>query len=396
MIGTKPGIFVSSTFFDLREHRQMLKHFIEGELGCTAFLFEDPAFPINPDATTVQNCKDRVEKNADILILIVGARYGYIDKDSAKSVTNIEYLAARAKGVPIYVFVEATVLNYLAIWRDNPNADFSKFVDTPLLFQFVDQIRQVDSVWTREFSKASEVVDTLRTQLAYLFQDALDARRRLRGDVDQWLARTLSGEALRLAIDRPKAWEYRLFAACLRDEVCKRAARRREHKTGIALGFTQYVPVAEYPRWVGNRLHEIERATDQLNLLFERELQQAFGSPGKPGDAREIVFVAAQIGAIYESTIEWAQSVRRHRFNSVFEKAVAAFAHFSDDLIEAVEAFGPRALAEIDAALACEAMDGEKKTVKLTLTMDLSNVDEYRRESRAAFDRIESGDFEPD
>jgi hypothetical protein len=396
MIGKRPGVFVSSTFFDLREHRQMLKRFIEDELGCSAFLFEDASFPINPDATTIQNCRDRINNNADVLVLIVGSRYGYIDKDAAKSVTNVEYLTARAKGIPVYVFVDPVILNYISFWRENPTADFSKFVDTPLLFEFVERVRRTDGVWTKEFRDAREIVEILRIQLAYLFQDALDARLKLRCDSDQLLTRMLSGESLRIAIYRPELWEYRLFAMCLMDEVSRVEAKRREHKTGIALGFSSYVPVSEYGTWVNNRLHEIQRAIDQLNVLFERELRQALGPPGTAGNAREIAFVAKQVAAVYESTIDWAQSIRRHRVNKVVEGAVAEFAKLSDSLIEEVERFGPSILEQIDGAIARLKAGNSGPPLDVTLSIRLSNHDRFSRENAAALSRIQSGDCKMD
>ena len=83
---------VSSTFYDLRQIRADLTEFIVDELGYEPLLSELNSFPVDPDATTIENCRRRVEEHADILILVVGGRYGSIDADTAKSITNIEYL----------------------------------------------------------------------------------------------------------------------------------------------------------------------------------------------------------------------------------------------------------------------------------------------------------------
>jgi Domain of unknown function (DUF4062) len=72
-------------------------------------------FPINPDFGPVDNCIKVVQEGADILILIVGTRYGSTN-DQGKSITNLEFLAARSRGIPIYVFVMRTVLEILPIW----------------------------------------------------------------------------------------------------------------------------------------------------------------------------------------------------------------------------------------------------------------------------------------
>src|SRR4051794_26361281 len=101
-----PGVMVSSTFYDLKQVRLDLTRFIADDLGYTPLLSELPSFPVDPDLDTIENCRARVERDADIFVLIVGARYGSIDSATLKSVTNLEFLSARQKGIPIFAFIE--------------------------------------------------------------------------------------------------------------------------------------------------------------------------------------------------------------------------------------------------------------------------------------------------
>ena len=78
-MNSAPALMVSSTFYDLRQVRTDLAHFISDELGYVALLSELDSFPVDPDINTVENCRTRVERYADILVLIVGGRYGSID-----------------------------------------------------------------------------------------------------------------------------------------------------------------------------------------------------------------------------------------------------------------------------------------------------------------------------
>ena len=94
-----PSVFVSSTFYDLKQIRADLKDFIT-TLGLTPVISEYDSFPIDPTLPAVENCLKAVDENADIFVLIIGGRYGTI-KQHGKSVTNMEYLKARAKGIPI-------------------------------------------------------------------------------------------------------------------------------------------------------------------------------------------------------------------------------------------------------------------------------------------------------
>jgi Domain of unknown function (DUF4062) len=199
-----PAVMVSSTFYDLHQMRADLLDFLQDEMGYRPLLSEYPSFPIDPDADTIENCRRRVEEDADILVLVIGGRYGYVDSTSDKSVTNLEYLAARAKGIPIYVFVDRDVTAIPPVWRSNPDSDFSAAVDDARLFEFVEQVRSKDRVWSQEFGRAQNIIAALRVQFAHLMSQGLQWRMRLRGQPLHHL-RGLHGEALRLALEQPMA-----------------------------------------------------------------------------------------------------------------------------------------------------------------------------------------------
>ena len=92
----KPVVFVSSTCYDLKHVREELKSFFEENYGFHTMLSEFDSFPIDPCKGTFENCIENVDKSADIFVLIIGTRYGYIT-DSGKSITNLEYLHAKEK-----------------------------------------------------------------------------------------------------------------------------------------------------------------------------------------------------------------------------------------------------------------------------------------------------------
>ena len=116
-----PTVFISSTCYDLGHIRKDLKSFIEDDLGYDVMISEDSSFPIDPTKGTLDNCLNVVEKRADILVLIIGSRYGSLT-DSGKSITNLEYIKAKDSGIPIYAFVNKSILDMLPVWKDNPNA----------------------------------------------------------------------------------------------------------------------------------------------------------------------------------------------------------------------------------------------------------------------------------
>src|ERR1035441_2409668 len=157
--GYAPSVFVSSTCYDLSQVRADLKRFLEG-MGLDPVLSEMPVFPVSPQIGPVENCLRAVRERADIFVLIVGARYGTQGK-SGKSITNMEYLEAKGKGVPVYIFVLKQVLSMLPIWKTNPLADYESVVDTPKLFEFVENLRSSQDHWVFEFEEVANITDEL-------------------------------------------------------------------------------------------------------------------------------------------------------------------------------------------------------------------------------------------
>lgn len=61
------------------------------DYGVQAMLSEFDSFPIDPCVGTFENRLNNVDNVADIFMLIIGTRYGFIT-DSGKSVTNDEVI----------------------------------------------------------------------------------------------------------------------------------------------------------------------------------------------------------------------------------------------------------------------------------------------------------------
>jgi hypothetical protein len=182
-------------------------------------LSEFSSFPINPNLGAIENCLASVKGKADIFVLVVGGRYGS-ETENEKSVTNLEYLEAKVKGIPRYVFVQKSILTAFLVWQKNRSGDFSGFVDSSKLFEFVESLYDPkEKNWVFSFESAQDIIIILRTQLAYLFMDALTIRAKVLGcDLSEAL-KDLSSAALLLVVQKPFAWEYRLFSRVLCDEI---------------------------------------------------------------------------------------------------------------------------------------------------------------------------------
>ncbi|MBI2817051.1 MAG: DUF4062 domain-containing protein [Acidobacteria bacterium] len=149
-----------------------MRQFLTG-LGLDPMVSEYNSFPVNPDLGTIDNCLNAVETRADTFILIVGGRYGSL-ADGGKSVTNLEYQTANAKGIPAYVFVMRSILDIVPVWKANQSGNFGHVVDSVKVFEFVEKLRQTGEEWVFPFEHAQDIFDVLRNQLAYLFMDSLE------------------------------------------------------------------------------------------------------------------------------------------------------------------------------------------------------------------------------
>jgi hypothetical protein len=376
MRGEVPTLMVSSTYYDLRELRQQLGVFVERDLGYRVLISESSDFPIDPDAEAIENCRRRVEQNADALVLVIGGRYGHVESASGRSVTNLEYLGARAKGIPIFAFIENRTLILHDEWSKSSGGQRDALegtVDDSRLFQFVHEVRSGDSVWMIPFDHAAEIILSLRAQLAYQMQAGLDLLRGLRTSPERDFLRGLTGSTLRLALDKPQAWEFRLFAQALRDEIEESQELRRQYDLRIVFGSNESVADADFPTWSQLRMSELSRNIQIASRLVNETLLEALGPPGTPGSAPKIVSVARNLGRVYRDAIEWAARVRRvHPESDDFGELVEALAATSSEIVVKLGKWAANLGSEIEDALMESKrvpVGGQPKHVLLTLVL---------------------------
>ena len=92
-------VFVSSTYQDLQEERQM----------SIAALLNKGCFPVGMEYFPAANEEQmavikRLIDGCDYYILIIGGKYGSVDEKTGKSYTQLEYEYAISKGIPVAAF----------------------------------------------------------------------------------------------------------------------------------------------------------------------------------------------------------------------------------------------------------------------------------------------------
>ena len=385
-----PTVMVSSTFYDLTQIRQDLNVFLANELGYEPLLSEHKSFPIDPGLDTVENCRRRVEEQADILILVVGTRYGSIDDKTDKSITNIEYLTAKAKSIPIYTFVDERIIHMLPVWKTNPDADYSEVVDTPRLFEFVDSIRSVDKAWVLSFDTAQDIVAALRSQFAYLVHKLLKLNTMLEGSPLTSHLPEFGPRSLRLALEKPYLWEYLLLFQVWQERVDKLSQDVEDYRAGFTIGVSEDVVPDAAVDWLQTRMHELQNMTQSFTRLVNSEVPKAFGPAGEPPDVVRILWAARKFGEILEFALKWSQRVRCARVHAPFDESARIVSEFMDDLVDQLCLFPGSNIERLVEARATAATGGTQ-TLEMIFTLRLSHVERFDAALAEAAERYGGG-----
>lgn len=325
------SIFVSSTCFDLKSLREHLRSEISS-WGHTPVLSEYSSFPVSPELSTVENCKRVVEEHADVFVLIVGGKRGSLDSETARSVVNSEYREARAKGIDCFVFADKSVWDLLPLYKNNPTVDFNPTVDSPAVFQFLEEVRD-DTRWIFPFTRTDEIVTTLRVQLSIRFKDLLQRHRNGRLQVHP----SFSGEAAhiaRIATDRGSMWEFRLASELLRDRVDRLTMRFAELNDGFVVRRTKFLHPKDTVGFVQDLINDFSLIVKTLTRILENQLIEAFGPPGKPGDAVKIKSACDNLYSIFLSLYEWEMDVRFVRTHDKFSEIFQLMSGWADCLLD--------------------------------------------------------------
>ena len=177
----KPRVFVSSTFYDLRQVREDLDRFIS-ELGYEAVLHEAGEIAFGKDSPPEGYVHREIEM-CDILVCVIGGRFGTESQEKpGSSITQLELRTAIENQVQVFIFIEQGVHSEYGTYSLNKeNAGIKyRFVDDPRVFEFIESVHQLPrNNPIASFQTASDIVEFLRNQWAGLFQRFLQDQKRL-------------------------------------------------------------------------------------------------------------------------------------------------------------------------------------------------------------------------
>ena len=362
-------IFISSTCYDLSQIRADLYDFISG-MGHQPIMSEYTSFPIDPDNSTIENCVQNVA-TADILILILGNRYGYII-DSGKSITNTEYLYAKQNGIPIYIFIYKPLINILPIWKVNKGADFSSTVDSPKVFEFVDELRNDNKSWCFDFEKAQDILPTLKIQFSHLFKQSLDLRKKYRVSDQPEFYKQLSPVAINIVLKKEMMYETLFFMQVLKDEIEKHEDLKLDLEYKILTNCSREInDLHELSKWMTVNFETIQHLTQSLDNLFNNAYKVFYGEPGIPSDIKGLYYVACGMAKIYKEMILWSINIKSTKVDDDFVVMRDALSDFPALSLDQIWKYPTIAMSEIHkGVVACHANPDQTISIKASLTLE--------------------------
>jgi len=173
----RPRIFVSSTFYDLKHVRNDLDSFITS-LGYDSIMNDKGQVPYSATQPLTDNCYDEASR-ADILIGIIGGRYGSDSGDDMYSVSMKEIQTAIRNNKQVFIFVEKSIFNEHQIYQLNKDSLDIKYahVDNIKIHKFIEEIQalKINNAMI-EFESVTDITGFLKEQFAGLFQRLLQDR----------------------------------------------------------------------------------------------------------------------------------------------------------------------------------------------------------------------------
>lgn len=202
-------VFISSTCYDMHAIRAQLRSMLLS-IGFEPVMSDQADVIFDPRLHTHTSCLREVV-NCDMLILVIGSRFGgtvvpkalelidlehlsdlskaerFGDDRSKISITQAEVLQAIQIGVPVFAFVDLGVMRDHLTYEKNKNKsiigqiDFSsidKSETAPYIFEFINFLRlrnENNSIF--EFSRFEDIEAQAKKQWAGLFQRLLNEQR---------------------------------------------------------------------------------------------------------------------------------------------------------------------------------------------------------------------------
>lgn len=168
-----PRVFISSTYYDLRHVREDIGNFIKS-MGYEPVMHDKGGITYTQTETLEESCYSELQ-NCDIVVCVIGNKYGTKSQNGDLSITMNELMSAIKARKKIYIYVLKDVYIENRTYIRNRDKDFEPAsVDNIKIHKFVAKIQEnVKNHPIETFENISDIINNLKTQFAGLFQRLL-------------------------------------------------------------------------------------------------------------------------------------------------------------------------------------------------------------------------------
>lgn len=170
-----PRVFISSTYYDLKQVRNNIGDFIKG-LGYEPIMHEKSGVAYTQSTPLENDCYNELS-TCDIVVCVLGNHFGSKSSENDLSITMNELETAIKHKKKIYVFISNDVYIENRTYEINKdNGTFkSAYTDDIKIHEFICSLNAKANTYlvVTPFENTEQIVQTLRLQFAGLFQNLL-------------------------------------------------------------------------------------------------------------------------------------------------------------------------------------------------------------------------------
>jgi hypothetical protein len=169
----KPRVFISSTFFDLKQIRTDLDRFIRN-VGYEPVRNETGEIPYGKEEKIEEYCYKEIGE-VDILIGIIGGRFGSQSAGFPYSISQVEIRTALDQNKQVYIFIDKGVYAEYETFKMNKGNDSIRYKYDSRIHLFIEEIEILPkNNPIQDFETADDIIEFLRKQWAGLFRKFLN------------------------------------------------------------------------------------------------------------------------------------------------------------------------------------------------------------------------------
>jgi hypothetical protein len=188
---SRPRVFISSTYFDFKTIREDLDRFVES-MGYEAIRHELGHIAYGREEKPEEYAYREIEY-CDILVSVIGGRFGTGASESQYSITQEELRKAYDMGKQVYIFVDRAVHHEFDFYKLNKDNLSTVYSIDKRIHSFLEEVYALprgNPIF--HFNTGGEIITILREQWAGIFQRLLvQETNRMQTTVTQELQRSL-------------------------------------------------------------------------------------------------------------------------------------------------------------------------------------------------------------